>query len=244
MRAGVTAANVVEGSDVITIARIAQSYRAAAGENPAVACIARGHHAIEHVDAIHYGIDNVVGCAYPHQIARRGCRKLGRRMAQDALHICLGFSYRQTADSIAVESDVLQPAERFVTQVFVHASLHDAEQRVGIPFMRAPAALRPAQRQAHGFGCRLLIGGKGRALVENHGHVGIQRALYAHGFLRAEKTRIPVDRRAKTDALLADLAHLAQAEHLKTAGIGENRLVPTHEPMQSTVRANDVQAGP
>src|SRR5580765_2470184 len=61
MRAGITAANVVEGADVITIARIAQAYRALAGENPAIACVARGHYAIEHVDAIHYGIDDVVG---------------------------------------------------------------------------------------------------------------------------------------------------------------------------------------
>src|SRR5258706_9116061 len=69
MPAGITAARLVEWPDVVAIARVAQPDRAIGGENPAVARIARLHHAIEHVDAVFYGIDNIGRLSDAHQIA-------------------------------------------------------------------------------------------------------------------------------------------------------------------------------
>ena len=166
------------------------------------------------------------------------------RMVQDASHVFLGFTHRHPADRIAVEADFPQASERFVAQLFIHPPLNDAEQRVAVAFMGALAALRPAQRQTHGSGGLTLLGGIRRALIEDHDHIGIQRALDAHRFLRRQETDVSVYRRAEPDPVLADLAQLAQAEHLETAGIGENRFVPGHEAMQSAVRRDDLQPGP
>ena len=65
-----------------------------------------------------------------------------------------------------------------------------------------------------------------------------------HRFMAWDKPILSVYRRAEPDPVLADLAQLAQAEHLETAGIGENRFVPRHEAMQSAVRRDDLQPGP
>ena len=52
---------------------------------------------------------------------------------------------------VDVETDFLQPAEGFVTQIFVHATLDDAEQGVVVFLLVVffPRALRPAHREAH-----------------------------------------------------------------------------------------------
>jgi hypothetical protein len=39
---------------------------------------------------------------------------------------------------------------------------------------------------------------------------------------------------SEQDPIVRDLAPLCQAEHLKTARIGQDRAVPTHEPVQPT----------
>ncbi len=44
--------------------------------------------------------------------------------------------------------------------------------------------------------------------------------------------------------LLGDAAQLAQAEHLKTARVGQNGPVPVHEIMQVAVRPDNVSARP
>ncbi len=67
--------------------------------------------------------------------------------------------------------------------------------------------------------------------------------LDVHRSLWRQKTRIAVDRRSKLDPLLGDPSHFAEAEHLETAGIGEDRTVPAHETMQPAVHPNDVRSG-
>ncbi len=108
-------------------------------------------------------------------------------MRQHAHHVFFRFADRQAADRDAVETDFLQTRQRFITQMFEHAALHDAEQ--GIRIFAAvefiARALRPAQRHAHRF--RRLFFGRGAAVdfigcafVELHHDVGIQRALDLH----------------------------------------------------------------
>ena len=206
MPAGITAAIFVERTDVVAVARVAQPDGAVAGEYPAVARIARGHHAIEHVDAALHGVHNIGRRADPHQIPRRAGRQPRCHVAQDAQHVFLRLAHRQPADCIAIEADVLQAGKGFVAQSFMHAALNDAEQCVRIAFMRPLAALGPTQRKPHGIGCFTLVGRIRRTFVENHDHIGIERALDAHRLLRRQETDVAVHRRAEPDALFADLA--------------------------------------
>jgi hypothetical protein len=63
-------------------------------------------------------------------------------------------------------------------------------------------------------------------------------ALDAHRLLGGEQQLVAVDRRGEAHAFLADLAHLAQAEHLEAAGVGQDGLVPAVERMQSAELAS------
>ena len=83
----------------------------------------------------------------------------------------------------------------------------------------------------------------GRAFIELHDDIGIERALHLHRALRREEHLAAINRRTETRAFLGQFTDFGKAEHLKTAGIGENRLVPMHELMQTAMRGDDVLAG-
>ncbi len=106
-----------------------------------------------------------------------------------------------------------------------------------------PRPLGPTQRALHGEP-RLLLGGRvGGALVEDHHHVGAQRALHRHGLLGAHEDLGAVHRRAEVHALFGDLAHGAQREDLEAAGVGEDRFLPLGEVMQVAVGLDHLHAG-
>ena len=114
---------------------------------------------------------------------------------------------------------------------------------VRIARVRRLRARRPAQREAHGFLRFLMRRRVGRAFIQLHDNIGIECALHLHRALRREKHLAAIDRRAETRAFLGQFADFGEAEHLKTAGIGENRLVPMHELVQTAMRGDDVLAG-
>ena len=53
-----------------------------------------------------------------------------------------------------------------------------------------------------------------------------------------------IQMRAERDAFVGDLAQIAQAEDLKSAGIGENRVRPRHELVQAAHLADQFVPGP
>ena len=72
-------------------------------------------------------------------------------MMQDTHHFLFGFANGQAANGVAVKTDFCQACEGLVAQVFVHASLDDAEQGIRV-FQFAESifrALRPTQRHPH-----------------------------------------------------------------------------------------------
>ena len=107
--------------------------------------------------------------------------------------------------------------------------------------MRRLRALRPAQRQLHR--CRDLIARRGIrcAFVEYHRDIGVERPLDLQRQLGRQQQAVAVDRRGKGDALLVHLAQGAEAEHLKSTRIGEDRPPPTHETVQAGVGGDDVE---
>ena len=63
-----------------------------------------------------------------------------------------------------------------------------------------------------------------------------------HGHLGREEELVAVDRRGKAHAFFADLAHGAQAPHLKAARICEDGLVPILEAVRAAKAFHHVQA--
>ena len=68
--------------------------------------------------------------------------------------------------------------------------------------------------------------------------------LNPHRFFRGQEQSIAVDRRSELDALLGNLAQLTQRKHLETAGVGQYRAIPAHEPVQATMRSHHIQPRP
>ena len=243
MAAGIAAACLVEWREIVPVTRIAQFDDAAPGEQPAIAGITRGQHAIEEINAGGNGVDDILRRSDPHQVAWPVGGQLRRGVPENAQHVGFGFTHRQPADRITVETDLPQSLKRFVAQRLVHSSLHDAKERVRIAGMRTLGAPGPAQREFH-RGARLgHARGVRRALVEHHDDVRVEDALDAHGLLGREEQRITVHRRLEPHALLADLSQRAETEDLESPGIGEYWPLPTHEAVEPAVRLDHLQAG-
>ena len=242
MGAGVAGAGGVERPRVVAVAGVADPDVAVAGEEPAVAGVSRGKHAVEHVDPRRHRLDDVLGRAHAHEIARPVRGQPRRGVRHDPAHVALGLADREPADRVAVESDGREPREGFVAQTFDHSTLDDAEKGVGVAFVRALGALGPAQGEAHRLRGVALARGVGRAFVEHHDDVGTQHPLDAHRFLGGEQEAIAVHRRGKAHAFLGDLAKLAEAEHLVASRVGEDGSRPADKAVQPAVRRDHLQA--
>ena len=83
-----------------------------------------------------------------------------------------------------------------------------------------------------------------RAFVEHHRDVGPQILLDADGPLRGQVEQGPVDVRPEGDAAVGHLADLGQAEHLESAGVGEDGPVPAHELVEPAEFGDQLVAGP
>ena len=80
------------------------------------------------------------------------------------------------------------------------------------------------------------------ALVKSHHDVCAYLALYVHHALRREEQFASVDVTAETHTLFVHLADVGQTEDLKTAGVRQDRSVPSLKAMQSTGFAEDLGA--
>ncbi len=243
MGAGVAGTAFVERPRVVAVAGIADLDVAVAGEEPAVAGVPRGQHAVEHVDSGRDGLDDILGCTHAHEIARLVHGKPRRGVRHDPAHFALGLPYREPSDRVAVESDAREPREGFVAQGFEHSTLDDAEQGVGVPLVRALGTLGPAQAKAHRFPGVALARRIGSALVEHHGDVRAQHPLDAHRLLGGEQEAIAIHRRGEANAFFRDLAKIAEAEHLVPPRVGQYRSRPADEAVQTAVRRDHLQPG-
>ena len=140
----VARARRVERRRIATVARVADPEVAIAGEQPTVTRVPGRQHAIEHINARQDGFDQVLGCPDTHEIPRRQRRQPRRGMSEDPQHFLLRLANRQSADCIAIESDVDEPRNRCVAQVAVHAALDNAVERVRIVAVGDLRSLRPA----------------------------------------------------------------------------------------------------
>ncbi|HEV2904318.1 MAG TPA: tRNA guanosine(34) transglycosylase Tgt, partial [Pyrinomonadaceae bacterium] len=90
-------------------------------------------------------------------------------------------------------------------------------------YMRLLRSLRPTQRQLHAAPGRVMIDLSRWALVEGHGDLGAERGLHFHRNFGREKTKRPVDVRAKLSSLFGDFANFCETPNLKASRVGEHR---------------------
>src|SRR5215471_8307248 len=98
----------------------------------------------------------------------------------------------------------------------------------------AETPFRPRQRPLHGPVGIEMAGRIGQAVVQNHDDVGAKRSLNVHRDLGTEEVTASVQMRLKTNPVLADVSQGTEAEDLVSATVGQNRPIPTHEPVQTS----------
>ena len=167
------------------MARVAQVDRPEARKDAPVAAIARRHHAVEHVDTARDRLEQVVGGADAHQIARLVARQRRRDRLDHRQHHLLRLANREAANRVTGKANVNERARVFEPQSGIIAALHDAEQRP--PPRRtlegALATLRPGERQPHRALDRRAFCRQLQTFVELHHDVGAEQVLHLDGAL-------------------------------------------------------------
>ena len=182
--------------------------------------------------------------------------QLGGREVDHLVHLRLVLAQR-AADRDPVTGAGRDRLHRDRAQIGLDAALDDPVDRLssravlGVP---AQAALQPAVRALHR--ARRVVAGdvKRRALVEHERDVRAERGLDRHRGLRAQEPLTPVQVGAKAHAALLDRedrprrptgrgpaaaldlvgdAAVAHREDLKAPGVGDDRPLPAHEPVQA-----------
>jgi hypothetical protein len=121
--------------------------------------------------------------------------------------------------------------------------LHDAKERIRVPFVRALRALGPAQRKLHRARGVVLGRRVFEAFVEHHRNVRAEHALDADRFFRRQHHPVAVHRRCESHAILGELTQRREAEDLEPAGVGEDGELPPHEAVQPAVLLDDLKTG-
>ena len=103
---------LVERPRIVGVAGVAQIDLAEAGERHAVAPVAGRHHAVEHVDAARHRLQQILGRADAHQVARAIRRQRRRGLLDHREHHRLRLADRKPADRVAVKADLDQRRAR------------------------------------------------------------------------------------------------------------------------------------
>jgi len=166
------------------------------------------------------------------------------------------------ADRDPVDPGLGDRLRRFPSQVLVGPALDDPEDRLplgALALVPGEASVEPAVGALGRAGGVLAVGVEGRALVEDEGDVGAKLGLNAHRNLRGDEQLRAVPRRLEPRPLLADLdlgavvagaaaaldlvgdAAVGEREDLEAAGVGDDRPLPVHEPVQAARSRNPLR---
>ena len=149
---GVAGAGGIQRLRIGFVAGVADLQIAKAGEQRAVASIARGHNAVKHINSVLHAGNQVLGRTHAHQVMRLVGGQARANVAQKPQHVFLGLAHTQAAHGDTGKVQRLQARQRLLAQVLKHTALHDAEQGIWVrqPGKLGLAALGPAQAQEHG----------------------------------------------------------------------------------------------
>ncbi|GJE17963.1 hypothetical protein AIGOOFII_2684 [Methylobacterium marchantiae] len=235
---------LVQRARILAVAGIAQVDPAVAGIGEAVAAGAGRHDAVEHVDAAHHRAHQVVGRADAHEVARLGGGQMRFHRLDHPEHHLLRLAHREAADGVALEVEIGERPGALHSQVGQVAALDDAEHRLARLLAEPdPAALGPAQGQAHGALDGAALGREAHAFVELHLDVRAEKSLDLDGAFGAHVVGRPVHMRTEGDALLVEFPQGGERHHLEPAGIGEDRVRPVHEMVETAEPLHALRAG-
>ena len=114
----------------------------------------------------------------------------------------------------------------------MHPALHDREERLIGPGLCSHTSLCPKVRSGQRLRIGVPVVGL-RALIERHDDIGAQILLDLNGLLRRDAVDRAIQVGAKGDATLIHCALIRKREKLKPSRVGQYRLRPGHESMQS-----------
>ena len=229
---------------VVLEVRIFHDEAAVPGHRHAIAGDARRIDAVKHVDAARDTLDEVVGRADAHEIARLVFRQERRRVFEHFIHEFGRLADGQAADCIARQVHVHELCRVPFAQILVHAALHDAKQALIRGRHDCLAPLGPALRALRrGFGI-VVIGRIRHALVKCHDDVGAKAHLRLHRDFGRQELFRTVDMRAERHAFLGDFAQVAKAEDLESAAVRQDCAIPMHELVQAAGLLDEVHARP
>jgi hypothetical protein len=81
-------------------------------------------------------------------------------------------------------------------------------------------------------------------LVERHRNIGTERFLNRDRMLGREPMRRPIEMAPERHAVLVDDPEVAERHDLESAGVGQDRLVPGHEPVKAAEPGDALVARP
>src|SRR5919112_1203315 len=208
---------------------------------PAVARVGRAvaagpgrHDAVEHVDAAPDRLDDVVGRADSHEVARLVARQMRLRRLDHPQHDVLRLPDGEAADRVTLEVERHELARALDAQALDGAPLNDAEQRPPRLLTEGDAAaLGPPQAQTHRLLYEVVGGRQPHALVKLHLDVGAEQALDLDRPFRGEHMRRAVDVRLEGDPALVELAQGRERHDLEAARVRQDRERPVHERVQA-----------
>ena len=242
-RARPTGARLVERAEVAREAGVSHVQAPLTREGRPQTRGSGGKHAVEHVDAQPDRFEHGGRAAYPHQVAGPVGRQRSTHRRERFEHQLVRLAYRVASDAVSEKADRSQPLDALGTQVGVHPTLDDTEQRLVFSAMRLLASFRPLGASTHRGRHVLPVGRVGRALIELHDDIGAQLLLDAHVVLGRPEVPRAVDYRAKANPLIRKLQRVGETEDLEPARIGEDASVPVHEAVQAAGLLDDVRAG-
>ncbi|MPM91430.1 hypothetical protein SDC9_138559 [bioreactor metagenome] len=155
-----------------------------AGKGSPVAGHTGRQNAVEHIHPASDQFDQLCRGAKPHRVAGLVCGQEWLGDLHCLKHLRLGFAHAHTADGIAVEIESDQGLGAFLAHGRVDATLHNAEHLLPFGPRLLPAFTRPADGTLNSGTQFAWCAGMCRAIVKNHGDIGTELTLDAHGFFR------------------------------------------------------------
>ena len=206
-----------------------------AGEQHAVAGVARRHHAVEHIDTASNQFEQIPRRSDTHYVAWMVCRQVIRAEIGDFVHRLGRFAYREAAHGVAIGAEFRDAFDGLLAQVRVHAALDDSKELL-IVTVDGRVFLEPFHRFVCPPECiaqamfRLFDGTwVRRAFVERHDDVGADFTLGVHDACRAKEMLGTVENAPEFHAFGLNLAKVFQTPHLESATVRKHGAVPAHE---------------
>ena len=148
-------------------------------------------------------------------------------------HFLFFFADRYTADGVPVEIQIHHGFDRPFPEIFEHTALHDAEHLLTVIQRLIPGHIRPAQSDLQRFFRIFMSAGIRRTFIERHHDIAVQIPLDPDGFTGAEKKARSIDMRGKFHTVRLHLPEFGKAEHLKSAAVCQDRMLPVFKLMQT-----------